>query len=50
MIDLTARICRFEELTHHLHREAILFRKGEDPLLFLERRAYLSALDEAIGG
>jgi hypothetical protein len=48
--NLTKRIDRLEVLIRSLNREAIVIRRGEDPLLYLERRAYLSALGGAVSG
>jgi hypothetical protein len=48
--DLLARIARLEVLTCGLRRESLLIRQGNDPLLYLERQGYLSALDAAVHG
>jgi hypothetical protein len=48
--DLPARIARLEALTTGLRRECIAIREGNDPLLYLERQAYLQALDAAVRG
>lgn len=45
-----ARIERLSQLSHNFMGECCLIRKGEDPLLYLERRAYLDALARGIAG
>jgi hypothetical protein len=47
---LTKRIDRLDALIRSLTREAILFRQGQDPLLYLERRKDLKALGGAVSG
>jgi hypothetical protein len=47
---ITGRIARLEALTAGLRRESLLIHEGNDPLLYLERQAYLKALDSAVGG
>jgi hypothetical protein len=41
---ITARIKRLDALFLGLHREQALSAKGDAPLLYLERQAYLKAL------
>jgi hypothetical protein len=48
--DLRARVGRLEKLFCGLSRERVLWEEAQDPLLYLERKAYLQALREAIGG
>jgi hypothetical protein len=48
--DVAARLRRLEELTRGLAREVTLWREGNDPLLYLERRAYLSGVQDALAG
>jgi hypothetical protein len=48
--DLRARIRRLDELTRGLMKEVVHVEDAQDPLLYLERRAYLAALREAVGG
>jgi hypothetical protein len=48
--DLIARIARLEALICGLHHEGVIIRQGNDFLLYLERRAYLKALDAAVRG
>jgi hypothetical protein len=46
--DIEARIGRLEQLERGLAREVALIRAADDPLLYLERKAYLSAIQDAI--
>jgi hypothetical protein len=39
--DLRGRYARLEELSLGLGKELVLIGKGDDPLLYLERKAYL---------
>jgi hypothetical protein len=48
--DLTARVRRLDELRRGLAKEVTLLRKGNDPLLYLERKAYLTAIQDALAG
>jgi hypothetical protein len=48
--DVVKRVCRLEELTRGLSREVALWKEGNDPLLYLERRAYLNAIQDALAG
>jgi hypothetical protein len=48
--DLTARVRRLDQLGRGLAKEVTLWRKGNDPLLFLERKAYLAAIQDALAG
>ena len=48
--DLTARVRRLDELGRGLAKEVALWRKGDDPLLYLERKAYLAAIQDALAG
>jgi hypothetical protein len=41
---IAARIRRLDSLFLGLNREVALIAKGDDPLLYLERQAYLRAL------
>jgi hypothetical protein len=47
-LDIPSRIARIHELIRALHREELLMRQGHDPLLYLERQAYLAALDVTV--
>ena len=48
--DGRARVRRLDDLGRGLAKEVVLVRKGEDPLLYLERRAYFSAVRDALAG
>jgi len=48
--DVRARVRRLERLWKGLAKEKAVIRQAEDPLLYLERRAYLYALDDALHG
>ena len=50
MLNLEARVQRLEELSRGLAREVLLWKEGNDPLLYAERRAYLSAIQDALAG
>lgn len=45
--DVRARLTRLETLSQGLARERAIIRQAEDPLLYLERRKYLCALEDA---
>lgn len=47
---LTARVHRLDELARGLAKEVVLWREGNDPLLYLERKAYLGAIQDALAG
>jgi hypothetical protein len=49
-LSLQARVKRLEELSRGLAREVLLWKEGSDPLLYAERRAYLSAIQDALSG
>lgn len=48
--DVSARLRRLDELTRGLSREVALWKEANDPLLYLERRAYLNAIQDALAG
>jgi hypothetical protein len=48
--ELPRRITRLEQLLRGLSREILLWRKGNDPLLYVERQAYLEAIQTALSG
>jgi hypothetical protein len=48
--ELSRRITRLEQLLRGLSREILLWRKGNDPLLYIERQAYLEAIQTALSG
>ena len=48
--DLTARIQRFDVLARGLAKEVTLWKQSNDPLQYLERKAYLRAVQNALAG
>jgi hypothetical protein len=48
--DLEARIRRLNQLARGLAKEVALWKGGNDPLLYLERKAYLGAIQDALAG
>jgi hypothetical protein len=48
--DIRARVDRLDKLSGGLSRERVLWEEAQDPLLYLERQAYLQAVHQAIGG
>jgi len=48
--DVITRIQRLDELTRGLAKEVLLWKDGTDPLLYLERKAYLRAIQDALAG
>jgi hypothetical protein len=50
LADLTARIRRLDALARGLAKEVILWKQSNDPLLYLERKAYLGAIQDALAG
>jgi hypothetical protein len=50
LTDLSARVRRLDDLARGLAKEVALWKKGSDPLLYLERKAYLDAIQDALAG
>jgi hypothetical protein len=50
MTDLKARIHRLDELARGLSREVVIWKAGNDPLLYAERKAYLNSIQDALAG
>ena len=50
LVDLVARIRRLEQLARGFAKEVTLWKEANDPLLYLERKAYLSAIQDALSG
>ena len=50
LAELLARVRRLDELSRGLAKEVGLWRKGNDPLLYLERKAYLEGIQDALAG
>ena len=48
--DLAARIGRLDQLARGLAKEVQLWKKANDPLLYLERKTYLEAVQDALAG
>ncbi len=48
--NLGPRVRRLEELARGLAREVTLWKECNDPLLYLERKAYLNAIQDALAG
>jgi hypothetical protein len=48
--DIDGRLRRLEQLTRGLAKEVVVWREGSDPLLYLERKAYLNAIQDALAG
>jgi hypothetical protein len=45
-----ARVRRLDPLARGLAKEVVLWKEYNDPLLYLERRAYLGAIRDALAG
>jgi hypothetical protein len=50
LADLQARVRRLDQLSRGLAKEVSLWKACDDPLLYLERRAYLGAIQDALAG
>ncbi|HYT87839.1 MAG TPA: hypothetical protein VEL76_03895 [Gemmataceae bacterium] len=50
LTNLKARIARLDELARGLSREVVLWKSGNDPLLYVERKTYLNAIQDALAG
>jgi hypothetical protein len=50
LADLTARVHRLDVLMRGLAKEVALWKGGNDPLLYGERKAYLKAIQDALAG
>jgi hypothetical protein len=48
--NLAARARRLDRLVRGFMKEVVLIREADDPLLYLERLAYVEALREAVAG
>jgi hypothetical protein len=47
---IAARVQRLDQLSRGLAREISLIRAANDPMLYLERKAYVSAMGDALQG
>jgi hypothetical protein len=50
LTDLAARVRRLDELMRGLAKEVALWKVGNDPLLYPERKAYLKGIQDALAG
>ncbi len=50
LADLKARVDRLHELAVGFAKEVTLWRACDDALLYVERRAYLKAIQDALAG
>ena len=50
LADLAARVRRLDQLSRGLSKEVTLWQACNDPLLYLERKAYLKAIQQALAG
>jgi hypothetical protein len=48
--DLATRVRRLDELSRGLAKEVTLWKACNDPLLYVERKEYLAAIDQALQG
>ena len=48
--DVLARVHRLEDLARGLAKEVALWKEGNDPLLYLERKSYLNGIQDALAG
>lgn len=48
--DLSRRVRRLDALSRGLALEISLVRQANDPMLYVERKAYLSAMHDALDG
>jgi hypothetical protein len=50
LAELTARARRLDVLSRGFSKEVTLWKACNDPLLYLERKAYLTAIQDALAG
>ena len=50
LADLAARVRRLDQLARGLAKEVAIWKECNDPLLYLERKAYLTAIQDALAG
>jgi hypothetical protein len=50
LADLQARVRRLDQLARGLAKEVSLWKECDDPLLYLERKAYLGAIQDILAG
>lgn len=46
--EIARRVTRLDQLMRGLSREVLLWQRGNDPLLYAERQAYLEAIQDAL--
>jgi len=46
--EIARRVTRLDQLLRGLSREVLLWQRGNDPLLYAERQAYLEAIQDAL--
>jgi hypothetical protein len=47
---IRAKHARLDQLSRGLAKETVVIKDAEDPLLYVERRDYLTALEDALAG
>ena len=50
LASLAGRVRRLDELARGLTKEVAMWKACNDPLLYLERKAYLNAIQNALAG
>jgi hypothetical protein len=48
--DIAARVRRLDQLGRGLMKEIVQVEKADDPMLYLERQAYLTAMRQFLSG
>jgi hypothetical protein len=48
--DISARVHRLDQLGRGLMKEIVQVEKADDPMLYMERLAYLTAMRQALSG
>jgi hypothetical protein len=48
--DIAARVRHLDQLSRGLMKELVQVETADDPMLYLERRAYLTAMLQALSG
>lgn len=48
--DLESRVRRLESLSQGLSKEVVLWKEADTPLLYVERKEYLNAIQDALAG
>jgi hypothetical protein len=50
LTDLRRRVERLEALSRGLAKEVVLWKQADDPLLYVERKGYLGAIQDTLAG